>query len=58
MSALPQIVKCASCGYVLYKGNDLVPPREIAKRFGGKCPKCSSALSQSPLSVEVREQKK
>ncbi|MEM0217272.1 MAG: hypothetical protein QXM73_00775 [Candidatus Nezhaarchaeales archaeon] len=55
---MPQIVKCAKCGYVLYKGNDLVQPKEIAKRFGGKCPKCSSLLSQSPLSVEVREQKK
>ncbi|MEM2214107.1 MAG: hypothetical protein QXD66_03610 [Candidatus Nezhaarchaeales archaeon] len=58
MSALPQIVKCASCGYVLYKGNDLIQPKEIAKRFSGKCPKCSSLLSQSPLSVEVREQQR
>lgn len=55
---MPEIVKCAKCGYILYKGNELVPPREIAKRFGGKCPKCSSTLSQNPLSIEVQEQKK
>jgi ribosomal protein S27AE len=56
--ALPEIVKCAKCGYVLYKGNDLIPPRDIVKKFNGKCPRCSSTLSQNPLSIEVRELKK
>jgi len=55
---LPEIIKCAKCGYVLYKGNDLIPPRDIVKKFNGRCPKCSSALSQNPLSIEVRELKK
>lgn len=55
---MPQIVKCSNCGYILYRGNELVQPREIAKRFSGKCPKCSSILSQNPISIEVQEQKK
>jgi len=55
---MPQIVKCANCGYVLYKGNDLVPPKDIVKKFNGKCPKCMAPLNQNPLSIEVRGQKR
>ncbi|MHC1601531.1 MAG: hypothetical protein ACXQTB_04220 [Candidatus Nezhaarchaeales archaeon] len=55
---MPQIVKCANCGYVLYKGNDLVPPKDIVKKFNGKCPKCMALLNQNPLSIEVRGQKR
>lgn len=55
---MPEIIKCSKCGYVLYRGNDLIPPRDIVKKFNGKCPRCSSILSQSPVSIEVRELKK
>jgi ribosomal protein S27AE len=55
---LPEIIKCAKCGYVLYKGNDLIPPRDVIRKFDGKCPRCSSTLSQNPVSIEVRELKK
>jgi len=55
---LPEIIKCAKCGYVLYKGNDLIPPRDVVRKFDGKCPRCSSTLSQNPVSIEVRELKK
>lgn len=58
MLGLPEIIKCAKCGYVLYKSNDLIPPRDIVKKLNGKCPRCSSTLNQNPVSIEVKELKK
>ncbi|MDI9620042.1 MAG: hypothetical protein QFX33_04450 [Candidatus Nezhaarchaeota archaeon] len=54
---MPQVIKCVNCGYVLYKGNDLVPPREVIKKFHGKCPKCASTLNQTPISIDVQASK-
>ncbi|MEM4577159.1 MAG: hypothetical protein QW701_06960 [Candidatus Nezhaarchaeales archaeon] len=54
---MPQVIKCAKCGYILYKGKDLTPPRDVVKKFNGKCPKCFSMLNVNPVSINVREPK-
>lgn len=55
---MPQIVKCANCGYILYKGIDLMAPKDIVKKFNGKCPKCMTTLTQKPVHIEIRGPKK
>ena len=50
---LPQKVNCHQCGYVLYQGEELRSPEEILQVHEGKCPKCGTKLSLSPMNVDV-----
>ena len=51
---MPQIVKCAGCGEVLYEGREILTPGDVIDRVGGKCPKCGRKLSLRVLSCEVK----
>ncbi len=48
-----EIVLCSQCGYVLHKGDELVTPRDVAKRYNGKCPRCMNPLNTRGVKIEV-----
>ncbi|RLE81149.1 MAG: hypothetical protein DRJ52_04810 [Thermoprotei archaeon] len=50
---MPERIVCSKCNFVLYKGNDPVPPEEIIKKYGGRCPRCLSRLSITPRAMEI-----
>jgi RNase P subunit RPR2 len=41
---MPQRVMCSECAYVLYEGDILRSPQDIAKRYEGRCPSCGKKL--------------
>ncbi len=51
---VPIIIRCHSCGFVLYNGNQLRSIDEILRQWGYKCPVCLSPLSKTPIRWEVR----
>jgi len=51
---MPIIIRCHSCGFVLYNGNQLRSIDEILRQWGYKCPVCLSPLSKTPIRWEVR----
>ncbi len=50
---MPIIIRCHSCGFVLYNGNELRSIDLILREWDYKCPVCMSPLSKVPLRVRV-----
>jgi len=48
-----EIVLCSSCGYVLHKGDELVTPKDVIKKYNGRCPNCSRQLNTKGAKMEV-----
>ena len=44
------IIKCSSCGFILYEGRELKVPEDVLKMWDFRCPMCLS-----PLSTNVEE---
>ncbi|MCG2869793.1 MAG: hypothetical protein L7H10_03465 [Vulcanisaeta sp.] len=51
---MPIIIRCHSCGFVLYHDNQLKSVDEVLRQWGYKCPVCLSPLSKTPISLRVR----
>ncbi len=51
---MPVIIKCRRCSFELYKGLEPVPPEDIVKKYGFRCPRCLSQLSKKPPELTVR----
>ncbi|MCC6020749.1 MAG: hypothetical protein LM577_05225 [Thermoproteaceae archaeon] len=47
------IVRCDSCGFVLYKGREPRTVEAVLKMWGGVCPKCMSPLERKPIRMAV-----
>jgi len=54
MSLVPQLIKCAGCGEVLYEGDEIKAPYEIISTYDGKCTKCGKKLSPTPIRVNIK----
>jgi len=56
---MPQRVICSECAHVLYEGDILRSPKDIAKRYEGRCPSCGKILKASieSLSIYPHEEK-
>jgi predicted nucleic-acid-binding Zn-ribbon protein len=52
------VITCKNCGYILYQGYELVGPKEIIFRNGGKCPKCGEKINSKPEKVNIIDQLK
>ena len=50
---MPQKVTCAECNYLLYEDNILKSPKDIIKKFDGRCPKCKRTLNFEITSVSI-----
>jgi hypothetical protein len=50
---MPIIIRCHSCGFVLYRGDQLRSIDEVLRVWGYKCPVCMSPLSTRPLGMKV-----
>jgi len=50
---MPIIIRCHSCGFVLYNGNELRSIDLILREWGYRCPVCMSPLSRIPLRAKV-----
>jgi len=50
---MPIIIKCHSCGFVLYNGNELKSIDLVLREWGYRCPVCMSPLSRVPLRTKV-----
>jgi hypothetical protein len=50
---MPIIIRCRSCGFILYQGNELKSIDEVLRVWGYKCPVCLSPLSTQPLDMKV-----
>jgi hypothetical protein len=50
---MPIIIRCRSCGFVLYRGNELRSIDEVLRVWGYRCPVCMSPLSTRPLGMKV-----
>ena len=57
---MPIIVKCSSCGFILYKSNQPKPIEDILMQWGFRCPCCMSPLSldEMQFKCEAREFRK
>ncbi len=55
--SMPQKVICSECAHVLYEGNIeiniLRSPKDIAKKYDGRCPSCRKILKFSFESVSI-----
>ncbi|MEM4699342.1 MAG: hypothetical protein QXT74_00090 [Candidatus Nezhaarchaeales archaeon] len=49
-----EIVKCSRCGYVLHEGVELVTPKDVVRKYNGKCPNCSSQLNVKGVKIQVK----
>lgn len=47
------VIKCDSCGFVLYKGADPKTVEAVLRLWGGVCPKCMSPLERRPIKIAV-----
>jgi predicted Zn-ribbon and HTH transcriptional regulator len=54
---MPIIIKCHSCGFILYQGNELRSIDAVLRGWGYRCPVCMSPLSNKPVRffVEARD---
>ena len=52
---MPLEVTCGKCGETLSTMVMLKSIKEVARRYGGRCPSCGQALSTSDFSVEADE---
>jgi len=52
-ASMPQRVICSECAHVLYEGDILRSPRDIAKKYEGRCPSCGKILKASNKSVSI-----
>ena len=52
-ASMPQRVICSECAYVLYEGNILRSPQDIAKKYEGRCPSCRKILKFSFESLSI-----
>jgi len=50
---MPIIIKCHSCGFVLYNGNELKSIDLVLREWGYRCPACLSPLSPRPIGFKV-----
>jgi hypothetical protein len=50
---MPIIIRCHSCGFTLYQGNELKSIDMVLREWGYKCPVCMSPLSTWPLDTKV-----
>ena len=50
---MPIIIRCHSCGFILYQGNELKSINAVLREWGYRCPVCMSPLSTWPLAVKV-----
>lgn len=55
---MPERILCHRCSFVLYKGDEPVPPEEIVKRYGNRCPRCLAKLSTNPIKIEIKIKEK
>ena len=51
---MPIIIKCHSCGFILYQGNELRSIDAVLREWGDRCPVCMSPLSRTPLGIGIR----
>ena len=51
--SMPQKVICSECAHILYEGDILRSPQDIAKRLGGRCPSCRKVLKFSFKSLSI-----
>jgi len=51
--SMPQRVICSECAHVLYEGDILRSPQDIAKKYEGRCPSCGKILKASMESVSI-----
>ena len=50
---MPIIIRCHSCGFVLYNSNELKSIDLVLREWGYRCPVCMSPLSRTPLRTKV-----
>jgi hypothetical protein len=50
---LPQKVTCAECNHMLYEDNILKSPKDIIKKFDGRCPECNRKLSFEAKAISI-----
>jgi len=50
---MPLIIKCASCGFILYQGRELKSVIDILKRWDFRCPCCFSKLQPKILDYKI-----
>ncbi len=49
---MPIIIRCHSCGFILYQGNELKSIDVVLREWGYRCPVCMSPLSTWPLDIK------
>jgi len=50
---MPVIIRCHSCGFVLYQGEKLRRIDVVLREWDYRCPVCMSPLSKTPLEIRV-----
>ncbi len=50
---MPQRVMCSECAHVLYEGDILRAPKDIAKRYEGRCLSCGKKLKTIIKSLSI-----
>ncbi len=50
---MPIIIRCQSCGFILYQGNELKSIDMVLREWGYRCPVCMSPLGKTPIRWKV-----
>ncbi|MCX8169359.1 MAG: hypothetical protein N3E39_04080 [Candidatus Methanomethylicia archaeon] len=46
-------IYCERCGFIFYRGEDLINPQETIKRYGGRCPRCYKQLQLNSKNIKI-----
>jgi Zn finger protein HypA/HybF involved in hydrogenase expression len=46
---VPITIRCHSCGFILYQGNELKSIDVALREWSYRCPACLSPLSKTPI---------
>jgi len=47
------VVRCDSCGFVLFEDKEPKTVEYVLRIWGGICPKCMSPLEKKPIKIAV-----
>ena len=50
---MPIVIKCHSCGFIFYQGNQLKSIDDVLKQWGNRCPVCLSLLETKPIRFKI-----
>jgi len=55
---LVEVIICSKCGFILHKGEEVLAPREVAKKFNYRCPSCYRKINVDSIKISIMSSNK